>query len=87
MLALLEDMSSTLAARAGRRPMPDPLDDVRYYAGRISVAEAQAAETTCLAARHAHETLGGCTESGSMPFLRGRSNPMLMKKTAHDAAT
>lgn len=55
--------------------MPDPLDDVRYYAGRISVAEAQAAETTCLAARHAHETLGRLYRERLDVLLQGPLEP------------
>lgn len=75
MLALLEDMSSTPTAQTGRRPMPDPLDDVRYYAGRISVAEAQAVETTCLAARHAHETLARLYRERLDALLQGPLEP------------
>jgi hypothetical protein len=84
MLALLEDMSSAPAAQTGRRPMPDPLDDVRYYAGRIPIVEAQTAEIICLAARHAHEKLATLYRSGSMPFFRPRSNPTFMRSVAHD---
>jgi hypothetical protein len=75
MLALLEVMSSTPDAQTGRRPMPDPLDDVRYYAGRISIAEAQAAETSCLAARHAHEKLATLYRERLDALLQGPLEP------------
>ncbi len=55
--------------------MPDPLDDVRYYAGRISVAEAQAAEASCLAARHAHEKLATLYRERLDALLQGPLEP------------
>ncbi len=76
MLALLGDMSAVQQpVQAGRRPMTDPLDDVRYYAGRISVAEAQAAETSCLAARHVHERLATLYRERLDTLLQGPLEP------------
>ncbi len=72
MLALLEDMSTVLQpAQTGRKPMPDPLDDVRYYAGRIPVVETQAAQATCPSARHAYEELATLYRERLDALLRG----------------
>lgn len=71
MLALLEVFSAPQPAAAGRIPMPDPLDDVRYFAGRIGVAEAQAARATSVAARHAHEGLARLYRERLTELLQG----------------
>ena len=82
MLALLEQRSMPGTAGAGRMPMPDPLDDVRYYAERIGVAEAQAAHATSLTARLAHDTRARLYRERLVKLLQGPLDPDAEDKRA-----